>query len=102
MGRGHPIMASIAAQLLEQIARIEEEMDKARRKMQEASQHLPKLYRAAMLLEADENDMPYIPHYGHGASRTDRIMRVLSEIDRPMRPIEIARALNDDPKAIRT
>lgn len=95
-------MASIAAELKAQIEKIEEEMDRARQKLKEASEHLPKLYRAVFMLDNNENDTYYIPLYGHGASRNDRIMRLLSESEYPLRPIEIAKALNDDAKAIRS
>lgn len=95
-------MASIASRIRQQVEEIEEEMANARRILQEASQYLPRLYQAMALLAAEDGEEIYIPLMGEGASRTDRILHTLAEAKRPMRPIEIARAMNDDPKAIRT
>lgn len=95
-------MTAFSAHFRQQIEMLEEQMAKARRMLQEASQQLPRLYQAMALLAAEEGEDMYIPRTGEGASRTDRIIHTLAEARRPMRPIEIARSLNDDPKAIRT
>lgn len=80
----------------------ENEMREATRRIQEAKKVLPGLYAALHSLGGNNDESEFIESHASGSGRQDRILRLLAQTSQQLRPVEIARALNDDPTAIRT